>query len=570
MRRQVIALLLGIGVGAGALACTPTKAPPPADDVAQASAPALAPAKIVIVAEAPGFDAHSVERLVTAPLEEALAGLPGLDRIESASRPDAATITLTLTRGAHIEQARAEALQRLAGAQRSLPEGIDVALGPDVAADAPALRFVVRADAIDPIALHRRLGALTRAIQATPGVATVELCGDRHEQVEIRVVPDAQRALGVATRSLETALREALGLGGARASLEDIGSVVVPTAGPSPILVRDLATIAQEAAPPTCEARALDGAAIVVGAIWPLRGAQAAEVEGTLRALLHEERSAGIPLELIDADAPTILLEVAADEDPGASLAALTPRLADALGDRPASATLEAPRPRDAGAPLEITLRLPPGSDAAALASVEERLARTPGVVLRDIIAPGAPPRLRLRVLDDDLERGRQIAERAASVAAALPGVRSARTRAPLAPTLSIKLDRERLAALGLPANAATRALTLAHGTPVGALLDGDERVEVILGVGPADPGKLRRPEALASLPIPLADGGAVDLAAVAEIRLEATPSEITRSDLRRAIDVELRLADEGARAAVERAIASDVELPPGVLVVFD
>ena len=79
---------------------------------------------------APQFGPLDMERLVTFPVETALAGIPGLDHSRSISRNGFAQVTAVFDDDVDIYFARQQVAERLTQAQESLPEGAQPQMGP--------------------------------------------------------------------------------------------------------------------------------------------------------------------------------------------------------------------------------------------------------------------------------------------------------------------------------------------------------------------------------------------------------------------------------------------------------
>src|SRR5260370_13486932 len=91
--------------------------------------PDPAPAIIEVVAQYPGASAEEVERLVTIPLEVALAGMPGLQYTRSKSLAGLSHLRNQFHYGFDYNAARQEVINRLQLAT-GLPQGISPQLSP--------------------------------------------------------------------------------------------------------------------------------------------------------------------------------------------------------------------------------------------------------------------------------------------------------------------------------------------------------------------------------------------------------------------------------------------------------
>ena len=76
------------------------------------------------------FSPVDMERLVTFPVENSLAGIPGLDYTRSISRNGFAQVTAVFDESADLYFARQQVAERLAQAAESLPDGVQPQMGP--------------------------------------------------------------------------------------------------------------------------------------------------------------------------------------------------------------------------------------------------------------------------------------------------------------------------------------------------------------------------------------------------------------------------------------------------------
>ncbi len=86
--------------------------------------------QVQINALCPGLSPVEVEKLVTFPVETALAGIPGLESTRSISRNAFAQVTAIFRDDVDIYFARQQVGERLSEARESLPPGIEPAMGP--------------------------------------------------------------------------------------------------------------------------------------------------------------------------------------------------------------------------------------------------------------------------------------------------------------------------------------------------------------------------------------------------------------------------------------------------------
>ena len=86
--------------------------------------------QVQVNVSAPQFSPVDMERLVTFPVETALAGIPGLDHSRSISRNGFAQVTAVFDEGVDIYFARQQVAERLSQAKDNLPQGVQPQMGP--------------------------------------------------------------------------------------------------------------------------------------------------------------------------------------------------------------------------------------------------------------------------------------------------------------------------------------------------------------------------------------------------------------------------------------------------------
>ena len=85
---------------------------------------------VTVLAEAGGLSPEDVESLVVRPLEMALAGTPGVERVRTVSGVGLAILYVELDWGADIYLARQQVTERLQVAEERLPREVRPQMGP--------------------------------------------------------------------------------------------------------------------------------------------------------------------------------------------------------------------------------------------------------------------------------------------------------------------------------------------------------------------------------------------------------------------------------------------------------
>ena len=232
--------------------------------------PEFSPTQVVIQTESPGLSAAWVEALVSQPLEQAIAGIDGLQALRSQSIPGLSVVTVFFTDGSDIHRHRQAVAERLAQAAVKLPPGIVPTLTPLTSSASTVLAVGVTSKTLDGTALR---GVVERTLRPTllaaQGVADVNVFGGQLPQWQIRLDPARMARHGVTIAELEAAARLAtgmrpagfveganqriaLGLEPGGDSAEALAQAVVrPAAGAqgAPLLLRDVATLVRGGAP---------------------------------------------------------------------------------------------------------------------------------------------------------------------------------------------------------------------------------------------------------------------------------------------------------------------------------
>jgi len=180
--------------------------------------PDPAPAIIEVVAQYPGASAEEVERLVTIPLEVALAGMPGLDSTRSKSLFGLAHLRNQFDYSRPYEQAKQDVINRLALA--TLPAGVVPQISPATPIG-EILRYTLSSPK-DPLGRPYYTLAdlkalqdytLQRALLRVPRIAGVTCSGGAVKRYEIHPDPDRLHRYGVSLAQLQSATGNANGNG---------------------------------------------------------------------------------------------------------------------------------------------------------------------------------------------------------------------------------------------------------------------------------------------------------------------------------------------------------------------
>lgn len=165
---------------------------------------------IVFVATAfPGAGPEDVEKLVTVPLEDAVTGLSGVEKVSSVSQENISTLNIEFGSGTDPEKAKRD-IQSALDTVTDLPEDAET---PKVQVldfqNQPVLNFVLSGD-VDGATLSRVSDALEERLKDLPGIEKVSVSYRREEEISVILKPEVLaeknlRPLAIA-QSIETAI----------------------------------------------------------------------------------------------------------------------------------------------------------------------------------------------------------------------------------------------------------------------------------------------------------------------------------------------------------------------------
>jgi len=156
-----------------------------------------------------GASSEVIESQVTKPLEDSIAGIDGVDIITSVSRTESSQITVRFKLSKDPDTAAAEVRDRVARVRGRLPEAADEPVISKVEADAtPTIWLAYTSETMSPLELTDLINRVVKPrLQTIPGVADVQIGGDRKYAMRIWVDPDRLAAYKLTVQDVEDALR---------------------------------------------------------------------------------------------------------------------------------------------------------------------------------------------------------------------------------------------------------------------------------------------------------------------------------------------------------------------------
>lgn len=270
--------------------------------------PEFAGKRVVIQTEAPGLSTELVENLVTVPLERALAGLLGVERLRSESIQGLSVIVAVFQDDTDLFRDRQLVGERVATASVQLPPGIGPpVLVPLASSSATVLTLGLSSERRSLLELRDLVDwTITPRLLAVPGVADVNVFGGERRQLQIQVDGDKLWQYGIDLAEVEQVSRRVApphGIGFLENANQRFGLVLSPVTqvaatlrnmlllrGPQGnVTVADVAAVVPSAKPSFSAAQIMGKPAIVLMVIGQY-GANTLQVSRAVEQALAEFR----------------------------------------------------------------------------------------------------------------------------------------------------------------------------------------------------------------------------------------------------------------------------------------
>jgi CzcA family heavy metal efflux pump len=266
---------------------------------------------VTIMTEAEGLAPEEVETLVTLPLETAMNGATGVERVRSSSAPGLSIVYVEFAWGTDIYTDRQIVNEKMGQVTAQMPEGVTPTLAPisSIMGEIMLISVSSKSGKTDPMELRTIADWVIRPrLLSVAGVSQVIAIGGGRKQFQVLIDPQKLRQFGVTTEEVTNAVQQSninttggwIERGGKEYLVRNLGRAVTP---------KDIAATAVESR---------NGVAVTVGHV-----AQVIEGEQIKRG----DASAG--------GAPAVILNV--QKQPGANTLTLTETVDKAIAEVRAS-----------------------------------------------------------------------------------------------------------------------------------------------------------------------------------------------------------------------------------------
>jgi hydrophobe/amphiphile efflux-1 (HAE1) family protein len=267
----------------------------------------------------PGAGPEEVESEVTQPIEEAVATVEGIDELRSISSESTSLLLLTFNLNRDVDAAAQDVRDAVSTVLNRLPRDVDPPTVRKMDTDSSPILSLALSGPREPRELYVLADRYVKeVIESAPGVGQVQISGasDRAVQVEVNAERLAAYRLSI-TQVREALARQNAEIPGGRVdagarelSLRTLGrfahprdfpELVISTAGPTPVRLKDIGRVIDGQKEARTLAR-LNGKPAVVLQVQRQTGANTIEVIAAVKARLERSRAllpADVSLELI-------------------------------------------------------------------------------------------------------------------------------------------------------------------------------------------------------------------------------------------------------------------------------
>ncbi len=249
----------------------------------------------------PGANPKEMEKQVTTPLEDAVAGLSNVEHITSTSGQSFSSVIIQFTDAADSKTISSDVERRITGAVSQFPTGVNrPVVNKFDFGQVPVMQLAVYDNSLTPDQLYRVTKDLVvPSIEQINGVSQVTLVGGTQDEIQVAVDPGRLAAYGLSLAQVQQALAVAntsipggsvtqgpkqfdLEVTGLFGQPEDLARIVV---APGPVRLGDLGTVKRGATEQTQITR-VNGSPAILVAIGQQNGSNLTDVTDSVRAAM--------------------------------------------------------------------------------------------------------------------------------------------------------------------------------------------------------------------------------------------------------------------------------------------
>ncbi|THF52898.1 efflux RND transporter permease subunit [Flavobacterium supellecticarium] len=270
--------------------------------------------QIIIVTEWNGRSAEEIERFVTTPIEIAMNSVQKKTSVRSITMFGLSVIKIIFEDDVDDFFARQQVNNQLRTV--SLPDGVDPDVQPPYGPTGEVFRYVLKSKDRDTRdLLTYQNWVIDRQLRAVPGVADIVAFGGQEKTYEISVDPGRLSKYNITPLEVFDAVNKSnLNVGGdviekngqayvvrgvgLLSSIEDIQNIIVADAGGNPVLVKNLADVAESSYPRVGQVGLDKNSDVVEGIIVMRKGENPKEVLTSIKEKINEINETVLPKDI--------------------------------------------------------------------------------------------------------------------------------------------------------------------------------------------------------------------------------------------------------------------------------
>jgi hydrophobic/amphiphilic exporter-1 (mainly G- bacteria), HAE1 family len=176
--RSLVGLLSLLVIGFGAFSLPSIK---------QQLFPSIELPAAVVIAPFPGASPDLVDSQVAEPIQSAVRGVDGVEKVLTRSAESSATVQVMFTYGTDVDAAVAQLQQAVNRLQPRLPQGVEPTVAQGSTDDIPVIALAATSGDDDIAAAARLRAEVVPELEAIPGVREATVSGERDRQVSVTV-----------------------------------------------------------------------------------------------------------------------------------------------------------------------------------------------------------------------------------------------------------------------------------------------------------------------------------------------------------------------------------------------
>jgi HAE1 family hydrophobic/amphiphilic exporter-1 len=209
----------------------------------------------------PNTAPEEMEQMITRPIEEAMSSVPGVEEVFSTSTQGSSRVRVMFAWGTDLDEAANDIRERIDRIIGRLPEDVDrPTLRKFDPAQSPVLMLGALSD-LDPIQVRKIIDQqISYRIERVPGVASVDVWGGLEREIQVNLLPDKVKALGLPLDGIISKIRQenidvpagtiekgnyeiVIRIPGVYTDIGQISDTIVAMRAGAPIRLKDIASV---------------------------------------------------------------------------------------------------------------------------------------------------------------------------------------------------------------------------------------------------------------------------------------------------------------------------------------